>query len=45
MLGERVFEGAFRQNLEVGHLSPGLYIVRITDPAGQTITSSKLIKQ
>lgn len=45
MLGERVFEGAFRQNLEVGHLSPGLYIVRITDPAGQTISSSKLIRQ
>lgn len=43
--GEKVFEGRFESSINAGNLAPGLYIIRITDPTGQVISTSKLIKQ
>jgi hypothetical protein len=43
--GEKVFEGRFESSINAGNLARGLYIIRITDPTGQVISTSKLIKK
>ncbi len=42
--GEELFSGEFRQSVEIGRISPGLYIVSVKDEQGQIISVSKLIK-
>ncbi|NTV83109.1 MAG: T9SS type A sorting domain-containing protein [Bacteroidales bacterium] len=43
ILGAEVFSGAFLESLEIGQLSPGLYILCIKNDKGERISSSKLI--
>jgi hypothetical protein len=42
--GEEIFSGPFRQSIDIGTVSPGLYIITIKDSYGQVISVSKLIK-
>jgi hypothetical protein len=42
--GYKLYEGIFQPSIDAGELAPGLYIIRITDPTGQAISLSKLIK-
>ena len=45
MMGNKIFEGQFRQPLDAGNLAPGLYIIRIMEPSGKIVSSNKLIKK
>jgi len=42
--GSRLYTGAFRKSIDVGRMSPGLYIITVKDESGQIISVSKLIK-
>jgi len=42
--GEEIYSGAFRSSVDIGRISPGLYIVSVKDEQGQLISVSKLIK-
>lgn len=44
LTGEELFNGSFRQSVEIPRLSPGLYIISVRDENGQIISVSKLIK-
>jgi hypothetical protein len=44
ILGEEVFSGEFSPSLDMGRVSPGLYIVSVKDKQGQRISVSRLIK-
>lgn len=42
--GEELYSGDFRQSIDIGRVSPGLYIIAVKDDQGQIISVSKLIK-
>jgi hypothetical protein len=42
--GEELFSGEFRQSVDIGRISPGLYIISVKDKQGQIISVSKLVK-
>jgi hypothetical protein len=44
ILGETVFSGEFRASIDIGRISPGLYILTIANEQGEIISVSKLIK-
>ena len=44
LTGSTVFSAPFKQTIEIGPLSPGLYIIIIKNEEGQIISVSKLIK-
>jgi len=45
ILGEKVMESRFSQNINVSVMAPGLYIIRITNGWGNIISVAKLIKK
>jgi hypothetical protein len=44
ILGNEVFSGRFRPTLNIGTVSPGLYLLAIKNEKGELISVSKLIK-
>jgi len=42
--GEELFTGPYRQSIDIGRVSPGLYIISVKDEQGQMLSVSKLIK-
>ena len=44
LLGNEVFSGSFRSSLNIGAVSPGLYLLTIKNEDGKIISVSKLIK-
>jgi len=44
ILGNEVFSGSFRPSINIGPVSPGLYLLTIKNDKGELISVSKLIK-
>jgi hypothetical protein len=44
ILGEEILSVPFRESIDAGPISPGVYILRIMDERGQPVSVSKLIK-
>lgn len=44
LLGEEIYSGDFEQTINIGNISPGLYILIVKNDQGDLISVSKLIK-
>jgi hypothetical protein len=44
ILGKEIFSGKFSQTIDIGPVSPGLYILSVMNKEGEMITISKLVK-
>jgi hypothetical protein len=45
MLGSRVYESTFSPSVNIGNLTPGIYIIRITEASGNIVSVAKLVKK
>jgi hypothetical protein len=45
LMGRKVYQGTFEQEIAVGDLRDGLYIISLTTAQGQVITQKFIIRQ